>query len=315
VGEYGFDKKILSNKFNMITSSAPNWELSDNPSSLIKSENNRLGIKSRKGNTDCLESVSLEQTGKNPQILTIGNGLTIKADGTVSIEVNPTEFDANSVNLVIKHFGNSETQTIPIKLYEKAPSITSIEVYFGDRIGVVNGERLDQIKQDATVSYCRQQPENTNNRNISSTPCKEISTVFSIKENGRGQIFLQPDANIAESGAVGKLKVSLKDGRELTYEFKPKNARPVFFTSNGIAFPITKYDKYLDYRTFIAPESVNSLIPLNAEKIQFTLSPDSRFGTWNFSNNFIVKIKSSERYSMPPQGKFKQTEEILICHI
>lgn len=207
------------------------WKLLSNPENIHVSSYLQISIqnKSQLGflATRCLESVAYTDVKGVSRVFDRSslNGIQEVRNGIARVSVDFRGLTSGLGKLVIKHFGNKETQEIPLYLYEKPPP-GDIKIYLlkTKKVGAIIGNHFQNAGSpgSSTITYCpkgyfkgKTKGEWENGLSV----CKERRVSFSNNQ----RTFVddeRTDEMIANSDDTAIFNLKLQDGRIFRYLFE-----------------------------------------------------------------------------------------------
>ncbi len=150
VATRGFNR-IESKRFPVPISGGGKWEIAkESQNEFSVGGKRRVVIRNTMGSCRCLQSVKyVPSTGGVFSFTTksSNNPLRFNTDDTeASFEIDTEYFTPGKGKILLQAYGSQRQQTIPITLFPEAPKITKLTAHKGDKMVIIEGERIEQIK-------------------------------------------------------------------------------------------------------------------------------------------------------------------------
>jgi hypothetical protein len=203
-GYWGF-KQFEGPSFRLWNAHAMSWSLAAaDKTSLIVGRNDAVHLQSE--NAACVDDINL----RNQQGKEVDTTWKQVKPGELEVQVPLKNEPAGPVTLVVKQFGLTETDKIPLQTYSEAGHLDEFRINAGDREGTLKGTRLDEVT-GLDVKGVHFTPGNLS------------------RAEGRDELRLQgPDAAAVafQPGESLSARVVVKDGRILDLKTSIDQPRP-----------------------------------------------------------------------------------------
>jgi hypothetical protein len=161
-GMRGFNE-LKSPKFDLPLSTGASWQIvPESQRDFVAGGRRRITLRNTLGSCRCLQAV-IYKPGFGGQFIfeanarSRNNQLEFSVDGReVSFEIDASSFQPGQGTLEIKTYGDPPTpqmnqgqqqsNILPIKLYPLPPIITDVKIAKGDKMAIITGERLEQLR-------------------------------------------------------------------------------------------------------------------------------------------------------------------------
>jgi len=203
-GYWGFDA-YQGPRFRLMNAHAKNWELaSGDDSALIIGRQDTVHL--RADNVSCVDGIML----KDPA------GKELKADwksvkpNEVEIKLPLEDAQAGPVTLLVKQYGVTDPQPVPLRLFAEAGRFDGFAIHAGETQGLLKGSRLDDVASLTfkNVTFLPDPSQRTSNDELPM-----------VAQEPAAAAALKPDRGIAA-------KVTLQDGRSLPLTVAVDAPRP-----------------------------------------------------------------------------------------
>jgi hypothetical protein len=203
-GYWGF-KQFEGPSFRLWNAHAMNWSLAAaDKTSLIVGRNDAVHLQSE--NAACVDDINL----RNQQGKEVDTTWKQVKPGELEVQVPLKNEPAGPVTLLVKQFGLTEPDKIPLQTYSEAGHLDEFRINAGDREGTLKGTRLDEVT-GLDVKGVHFTPGNLS------------------RAEGRDELRLQgPDAAAGafQPGESVSARVVVKDGRTLDLKTSVDQPRP-----------------------------------------------------------------------------------------
>ncbi len=205
-GFWGFEP-FHGPSFHLVSAHPEHWTLvSSDQHALIVGRNDTVHLDSAV-DAACVDGVTVKDAA----------GRTLDATwkpvkpNQIQVDVPLSDEDAGTVNLQIRQVGLEKPDQLPLHTYSEGSRLDSFTIYAGDHQGLLRGTRLDELAS-MTVN------------NVAFTP----ATPLTHTNNEDALFFKAPEAagSSFHQDERAAVKVTLKDGRELTLDATVRPARP-----------------------------------------------------------------------------------------
>lgn len=204
-GYWGF-QKYDGPEFELTNAHTQTWELdAGEDGALIVGRQDKVHL--RAASISCVDSIMLKDpAGKELQV----EWKSVKPD-EMELDLPLKEVQPGSLTLLVKQYGASKPEPVPLEAFSEAGHLDSFTIYAGDSEGVLKGSRLDEV---ASLDM----------GGIEFVPAS-LSTNLATDELSLAA--RDPKAVTAlRAGASAKVRVTLKDGRVLQLESVVGSSRP-----------------------------------------------------------------------------------------
>jgi hypothetical protein len=204
-GYWGFDK-YEGPSFQLVDAREQTWRLAaGDEAALIIGRTDTVHL--RAGSVGCIEAIALKDpAGKELKVV----WKSVKPD-EVEIELPLQETTPGEMTLLVRQFGNSQPQSLPLRTFAEAGHLDRFAVHAGDSQGVLRGNRLDEV--DSLVL-----------KGVEFVP-GALSTIA-----GRDELSMlarsADAASVLSEGETAKARVTFKDGRAFDVGVSVDGPRP-----------------------------------------------------------------------------------------
>jgi hypothetical protein len=204
-GYWGFDK-YEGPSFQLVDAREQPWRLAaGDEAALIIGRTDTVHL--RAGSVGCIEAIALKDpAGKELKLV----WKSVKPD-EVEIELPLQETTPGEMTLLVRQFGNSEPQSLPLRTFAEAGHLDRFAGHAGDSQGVLRGNRLDEV--DSLVL-----------KGVEFVP-GALSTIA-----GRDELSMlartADAASVLSEGETAKARVTFKDGRAFDVGVSVDGPRP-----------------------------------------------------------------------------------------
>jgi hypothetical protein len=204
-GFWGFEP-YAGPTFHLINVHAKSWELAaGDEAALIVGRQDTVRLQAN--SVSCVDAIMLKDPG----------GKELKVDWKTT---RPDELEVRlplqgtspgPMTLLVRQYGNSEPETIQIQTFADAGRVDGFSIHSGDIVGILKGNRLDEVAKLSFKNTLFVPGELTSNHGIDELPM--------VAQDPSAVIALKPERGVA-------VKVALKDGRTLASLGSVDSPRP-----------------------------------------------------------------------------------------
>ncbi len=204
-GYWGFEK-YDGPDFQLMNAHTQTWELdAGDDGALIVGRQDTVHL--RAASISCVDSIMLKDpAGKELEV----EWKSVKPD-EMELDLPLKEVQPGSMTLLVKQYGASTPEPVPLEAFSEAGHLESFTIYAGDTQGVLKGSRLDEVAR-LTMDDVEFVPASLS----TSLATDELSLVA---RDPKAAAALTP-------GTSAKVRVTLKDGRVLRLESVVGTPRP-----------------------------------------------------------------------------------------
>jgi hypothetical protein len=204
-GFWGFDA-YQGPDFEIADAQVMAWSLvAGDESALIVGRQDTVHLRAQ--STRCVENVVLKDAAGHESR---PEWRAVKAD-ELEIKLPLQDFTPGELTLLVQQYGLAERQSVTLHAYAEASRLESFSVHAGDNVGVLRGNRLDEVEV-LTVRDAEFTPEG-----LTTTDGHDELTMVAGAAH---------PATHLKAGDAGKARVALKDGRELDVRVSVEPPRP-----------------------------------------------------------------------------------------
>jgi hypothetical protein len=205
-GYWGFDS-FTGPSFHLVSAHPQHWTLaSADQHALIVGRKDTVHLESAV-DAACVDGVTVKDAGGQ----TLDASFKTVKPNEIEIQVPLDNEPAGEVSVLVKQVGLEKADQVPLHTYSEAGKLDSFRIYAGDHQGVLKGTRLDEV---ATMTV----------NNVAFSPAGALSHTGS--EDALMLSAPESAASSFHAGDKAAVKVTLKDGRELTLDATVAVARP-----------------------------------------------------------------------------------------
>ena len=188
------------------------------------------------------------------------------------------------MTLLVRQYGNSEPETIQIQTFADAGRVDGFSIHSGDIVGILKGNRLDEVAKLSFKNKVFVPGELTSNHGIDELPM--------VAQDPSAVIALKPERGVA-------VKVTLKDGRVLASFGSVDGPRPAVTLLNMQVQPSPssiESNIQLSHPTELPQDSIltfslrtqSPAAFARDENIEITTGDETSTATLSFANGGVV---------------------------